>query len=93
MEEETAEKRRLLNFVFSNSTWKNGKLYPAYRKPFDLLVLTNTAYQEEKAVSPNKNGLWGIWIPFVDSFRTLCLAPTSEVRATLIGIQQLQTGN
>ncbi|HMK75053.1 MAG TPA: zinc ribbon domain-containing protein, partial [Thermodesulfobacteriota bacterium] len=29
------EKRRLLNFVFSNSTWKDGKLVHAYRKPFD----------------------------------------------------------
>lgn len=36
--QEMQEKRRLLNFVFSNSTWKDGKLTPAYRKPFDLLA-------------------------------------------------------
>jgi hypothetical protein len=42
------EKRRLLNFVFSNSTWKEGKLIPPYPKPFDLLALTNTAYQSSR---------------------------------------------
>jgi hypothetical protein len=30
------EQRRLLNFVLSNSTWKNGKLTVTYRQPFDL---------------------------------------------------------
>jgi site-specific DNA recombinase len=34
------EKRGLLNFVHSNSVWKNGQLIPNYRKPFDLLVVT-----------------------------------------------------
>jgi site-specific DNA recombinase len=57
------EKRRLLNFVFSNSTWKDGKLIPAYRKLFALLALTNTAYQKEKAASPKKDGLFKIWLP------------------------------
>ncbi|MCE5200457.1 MAG: zinc ribbon domain-containing protein [Armatimonadota bacterium] len=36
--QEMLEKRRLLDFVFSNSTWANGKLTPKYRKPFDLIV-------------------------------------------------------
>jgi hypothetical protein len=65
--QEMQEKRRLLNFVFSNSTWKDGKLIPAYRKPFDLLALTNTAYQKEKAVSSKKDGLFEIWLPGQDS--------------------------
>ena len=65
--QEMEEKRRLLNFVFSNSTWKDGKLIPAYRKPFDLLALTNTAYQKEKAVSSKKDGLFEIWLPGQDS--------------------------
>ena len=65
------EKRRLLNFVFSNSTWKNGKLIPAYRNPFDLLALTNTAYQKEKAASSKKDGLFEIWLPGQDSVTTV----------------------
>ena len=65
--QEMQEKRRLLNFVFSNSTWKDGKLSPVYRKPFDLLALTNTAYKKEKAVSSKKDSLFENWLPGQDS--------------------------
>ncbi len=43
--QDTEVKRNLLNSVFSNSTWKDGKLIPAYRKLFALLAITNTAYR------------------------------------------------
>ncbi len=33
----SAEKRRLLGFVLSNCTWKNGQLTAAYRQPIELL--------------------------------------------------------
>lgn len=38
------EKRRLLNFVLSNCTWKHSELTADYRQPFDLLaeVIDNT---------------------------------------------------
>jgi site-specific DNA recombinase len=32
------EKRRLLNFVLSNSTWGNRELTPVFRQPFDLVA-------------------------------------------------------
>nr|MBA3529789.1 recombinase family protein [Propionibacteriaceae bacterium] len=32
------EKRRLLNFVVSNCSWREGVLTPTFRKPFDLLA-------------------------------------------------------
>lgn len=32
------EKRRLLEFVLSNCSWKSGELTPNWRKPFDLLA-------------------------------------------------------
>jgi hypothetical protein len=38
--QEPQEKRRLLNFVLSNSTWKNGELSVTFRQPFDLLAQT-----------------------------------------------------
>jgi len=63
------EKRRLLNFVLSNSSWKDGRLTPGYRKPFDLLAVTNIAYQKEKALSSAKDGLFDIWLPGTDSNR------------------------
>ena len=59
-EQEMMEKRRLLDFVFLNSTWKNGYLSPTYRKPFDMLAVTNIAYQKQKAASPSKDDLFAI---------------------------------
>ena len=38
------EKRRLLNFLLSNSTWQNGKLATTFKQPFDLLALTASAH-------------------------------------------------
>ena len=36
--QEPKEQRRLLNFVLSNSSWKNGELTPTFRQPFDLIA-------------------------------------------------------
>ncbi len=38
-----AEKRRLLGFVLSNSTWANGHLNVTLREPFDLVAEMNAA--------------------------------------------------
>jgi hypothetical protein len=32
------EKRELLNFVLSNSTWRDGELTSHFRKPFDMIA-------------------------------------------------------
>jgi site-specific DNA recombinase len=65
--QEMKEKRRILDFLFSNCLWKDGTLVPNYRKPFDMLALTNSAYQKRKATSRVKNGLSEIWLPGRDS--------------------------
>ena len=44
-----SEKRKLLNFVCSNSVWKDQTLTATFRQPFDLLALTNTTWQRKKA--------------------------------------------
>jgi site-specific DNA recombinase len=31
------EKRRLLNYLLSNCTWKEGQLHATFRQPFDML--------------------------------------------------------
>ena len=58
---EMKEKRRVLNFLLSNSVWKDGRLYPNYRQPFDMLVEKNTAYQKKKAISHRENDLSLSW--------------------------------
>lgn len=65
--QEMKEKRHILDFVFSNCRWKDGALIPNYRKPFDLLALTNFTHQNKKATSPAKSGLSEIWLPGRDS--------------------------
>ena len=55
------EKRRLLDFVLSNSTWTGGELQPVFRQPFDIIVRTATAARlaetEGRAYSV-KNDIW-----------------------------------
>ena len=63
------EKRRIINFVCSNSTWKDGRLQPSYRQPFDMLSEINVSYQKEKAIFPKKKGLFEFWLPSTDSNR------------------------
>ena len=60
-EQPASEKRRLLEFVLSNSLWANGELTPEFRQPFDMLadmaavgaqkmaagLLTNSHHQKE----------------------------------------------
>ncbi len=38
-----AEKRKLLDFVVSNCTWKDGELSAEYRQPFDVLAVAAAA--------------------------------------------------
>ena len=52
----SSERRRLLKYVLSNSTWKAGKLEPVFRKPFDLLVLANKAHHKEIASGSASKG-------------------------------------
>ena len=61
------EKRRILDFLFSNCLWKDDTLIPNYRKPFDTLAVTNAAHPKEKATSRMKSGLSEIWLPGRDS--------------------------
>ena len=61
------EKRRLLNFVCSNSIWKDGRLIPNYRKPFDLLVDGNETYRASIVEKGAKNVSFDIWLPGRDS--------------------------
>src|SRR5215475_1482460 len=65
--QEMREKRRSLDFVFSNSAGKDGCLIPTYRKPFDMLAVTNKAYYKEKAARGDSDGLFTIWLPGPDS--------------------------
>jgi site-specific DNA recombinase len=59
--QEPREKRRLLDFVLSNCTWKNGELQATFRQPFDLLIASTKAYEHKKAAGVASNGLFENW--------------------------------
>jgi hypothetical protein len=46
-----------LNFVCSNSTWKDQTLTATFRQPFDVLALTNTTWQRKKAAGTSSGDL------------------------------------
>jgi site-specific DNA recombinase len=61
------EKRRLLNFVLSNSTWKDGKLSADFRQPFDLLM--DASLSSHEYIATERSGSRGFekWLPGLDS--------------------------
>lgn len=84
-----SEKCHVLDVVFSNSTWKRTKFIPHYRRPSEMIVVANTAYQKEKAVFPQKDGLFDIWFPFQDAFRTQLAVPSEELEVILTKVEEL----
>ena len=52
-----AEKRRVLGFVLSNCTWKDGRLTAEYRQPFDLLAKNVIALKAKKPAEHAQTGL------------------------------------
>jgi hypothetical protein len=83
-----SEERRLLDFVCSNSTWKDQTLTATFRQPFDILAVTNSAWQNEKAAGITSSDLRPIWLPAVDTLRNLFYAPTVEMKITFELLRQ-----
>jgi site-specific DNA recombinase len=63
------EKRELLDFFVSNSSWKNGELTVTFRKPFDLLMDTNISYGRDVAVMGSEKARNRNWPARPDSNR------------------------
>lgn len=61
-QQDSIEKRKLLNFVCSNSIWKDQTLTATFRQPFDLLAITNTTWQRKKAAGADSSDLRPIWL-------------------------------
>jgi len=56
-----AEKRKLLDFVLSNSRWKDGHLEADYRQPFDLIASAAFAHRQAGANSGPGNDGFDNW--------------------------------
>jgi hypothetical protein len=88
--QEPREKRRLLNFVLSNCTWEDGEVIATFRQPFDMLAETATAAAHVGAGDKAKSAKTEIWLPFLDAYRTMCIAPSPDFLQSLEGISALR---
>lgn len=89
---EMSEKRKLLAFLCSNSTWKDGRLIPQYRQPFDLVAVTNKSYQQTKATSPEESGLCPNWLPYLEECLRVSQAIVPRLRAAVAAAPVDQSG-
>jgi site-specific DNA recombinase len=65
--QEPREKRRLLDFVVANCTWKGGELVANLRQPFDLLAETTSVAAQAAAGNKPNLAKTEIWLPGPDS--------------------------
>jgi site-specific DNA recombinase len=61
------EKRRLLNFLLSNCTWKGGALDATFRQPFDMLRDTIQAHRSRCLDASVPKPTFENWLPGLDS--------------------------
>jgi site-specific DNA recombinase len=57
------EKRKLLDFVLSNCTWKGGELTAKYRQPFDVLAVAVASEQQQVGEGIAEMARNDIWLP------------------------------
>jgi hypothetical protein len=63
-----------------------------YRQPFDMQAVSTAAHDAEKAARASSAGLSANWLPFVETYRTLCRMPTPEMRMALEKAGKLAQG-
>jgi site-specific DNA recombinase len=61
------QKRRLLDFLVSNCTWRDGELTATFRQPFDMLAETTAAASRSAAMIDVATAKSEIWLPGPDS--------------------------
>jgi len=62
-----SSKRRLLDFLLSNSVWMGSELRATFRQPFDLIAVTAKADAAETAAGKGSGGHFDNWVPETDS--------------------------
>jgi hypothetical protein len=60
---EPREKRRLLNFLLSNCTWKDGEFTAGFRQPFDMLAETVATAEKGDGLKGAFGPINEIWLP------------------------------
>ena len=88
-EQPTREERRQLTCVRSNCTWENGEVVATFRCPFDLLAETASIAACALAANQANSAKNEKWLPFLNTYRTMCVSPEPEFRQVLEEIRWL----
>ena len=56
-----SERRRFLEILLSNCSWKGGELFAEFRQPYDIIADTNRVCLEKKAAGEPSSSLCLIW--------------------------------
>ncbi|MGC9998751.1 MAG: recombinase family protein [Bryobacteraceae bacterium] len=64
------EKRRLLDFVVSNCSWKGGALTPTFRQPFDMLAVASSQLQASTVAGGSESARNENWLPILNALLT-----------------------
>ena len=83
--QDARETRRLLDVLVSNCSWKDGQLTTELHQPFEALPAATMVAAEANIVNGAESVESEIWLPFLDTYRTLCPAPDDSFRALLTG--------
>jgi len=59
------------------------------KRPFDLIAEKAMIDAQKKADGAISNGLSVNWLPFLDTYRTMCITPASDFRRLLEGVRDL----
>jgi hypothetical protein len=76
--------------MLSNCSWNNGKVTATLRQPFDLLAKTNASPTYREAGKMDDTAKKEIWLPFLNTYRTMCLVLPPEFRWVLEEIREMR---
>jgi site-specific DNA recombinase len=67
IKQNSAEKRKLLNFVVSNSVWDGEKIAVEFKQPFDIIAKSKVMIENEISESQPNLAYFEKWLPGPDS--------------------------
>jgi hypothetical protein len=74
---------RLVNFVLANCSWDDGTVRATFREFFEMLSGPATAAARLDAGATANPAKSEIWLPFLEAYRTMCIAPQPGFRRIL----------
>jgi hypothetical protein len=67
IQQDVSAKRRLLNFVISNSVWDGENLIPIFKQPFNMVASSMIEVESKITSAITENEAFEKWLPGPDS--------------------------